>query len=155
MGRKRRARQQAALLPDGYYWFKDFLNLPGGGYGREWKLAQIAGGKFRQVGVAAEWQQDCDYLRDALWVKLVPPPPEAGDTTAIRTASELRRDARVGRDRRDDDYRARQRALILAEGVVAAFTELNDSTAAYYARRPEQRAELVAEIARLIGRVRE
>ncbi len=142
-------------MTDGCYWFKDFLNLPGGGYGHDWKLAQIVGGMFRQVGVAAEWKQDCDYLRDALWVRLDPPPPEAGDTTAIRTANELRRDARVGRDRRADDYRARQRALILAEGVVAAFTELHDSTAAYYARRPEQRAELVAEIARLIGRVRE
>ena len=38
---------------------------------------------------------------------------------------------------------------------MAAFTEVHNSTAAYYARRPEQRAELVAEIARLIGRVRE
>jgi hypothetical protein len=154
VGRKRRIREQA-VLPDGYYWFKSFINLDGGGHVDEWKLAQIVVGKFRRIGSTAEWEQGCDYLRNALWVRLDPPPSEAGDTTAIRTATELRRDARVGRASRDDDYRARQRALIVAEGVVAAFTELHDSTAAYYARRPEQRAELVGEIARLIGRVRE
>ena len=143
------------MLPDGYYWFKDYLNLPGGGYGQDWKLARIVGGRFRQIGVTAEWEQDCDYLRDALWVKLDPPPPEAGDTTAVRTAGELRRDARVGRASRDDDYRTRQRTLFVAEGVVAAFTELHDSTAAYYVRRPVEREELVAQIARLIGLVRE
>ena len=143
------------MLPDGYYWFKDFLNLPGGGYGREWKLAQIAGGKFRQVGVAAEWQQDCDYLRDALWVKLVPPQPEAGDTTAIRTASELRRDERARRAAREEVYRTRQRVRFVAEGIVEAFIETHDSTVLHYARNPEKRTELVAQIARLIRKVRE
>ena len=47
----------------------------------------------------------------------------------------------------------RQRTLTVAEGVVDAFTQTHDSTAAYYARQPEKREELVAQIARLIGRV--
>ena len=154
VGKKRRAVERT-VLPDGHYWYKDFLNLPGGGYSRDWKLAEIVGGRFRQIGLNAEWEQDCGYLRNALWVRIDPPPPEAGETTAVCTAGKLRRDGRVGRAARDDDHRIRERTLIVAEGVVEAFSELHDSTAVYYARHPEKRKELVAQIARLIGRVRE
>jgi len=154
VGKKRRAVERT-VLPDGHYWYKDFLNLPGGGYSRDWKLAEIIDGKFRQIGVKADWEQDCDYLLNALWVRIDPPPSEAGETTAIRKATEVRRGHRVARASRDDEHRLRERTLIVAEGVVEAFTETHDSTVVYYARHPEKRKELVAQIARLIGRVRE
>ena len=154
VGKKRRA-VEPIRLEDGHYWYKDFLNLPGGGYSRDWKLAEIIDGKFRQIGVKAEWEQDCDYLLNALWVRIDPPPPEAGETTAVRTGGKIRRDDRVARVSRDDEPRLRERTLIVAEGIVEAFSETHDSTAVYYARHPEKRKELVAQIARLIGRVQE
>ena len=43
----------------------------------------------------------------------------------------------------------------MAEGIVEAFSETHDTTAVYYARHPEKRKELVAQITRLIGRIRE
>ena len=154
MGRKRKSAERT-VLPDGHYWYKDFLNLPGGGHGEEWKLAQIVGGKFRQIGLNAEWEQDCGYLRNALWVRIDPPPSQAGDTAAICTGGKIRRDDRVARVSRDDEPRLRERTLIVAEGIVEAFSETHDTTAVYYARHPEKRKELVAQITRLIGRVRE
>ena len=154
VGKKRRA-VEPIRLEDGHYWYKDFLNLPGGGHGEEWKLAQIVGGKFRQIGLNAEWEQDCGYLRNALWVRIDPPPSEAGETTAIRKATEVRRGHRVARASRDDEPRLRERTLIVAEGIVEAFSETHDTTAVYYARHPEKRKELVAQITRLIGRIRE
>ena len=154
VGRKRRAVERN-VLPDGHYWYRNFINLRGGGHVDEWKLAQIVGGKFRRIGVKAEWEQDCDYLRNALWVRIDPPQSEAGDTAAIRKATEIRRGHRLARASRDDEHRLRERTLIVAEGVVEAFTETHDSTVVYYARHPEKRKELVAQIARLIGRVRE
>ena len=154
VGKKRRA-VEPIRLEDGHYWYKDFLNLPGGGHGEEWKLAQIVGGKFRQIGLNAEWEQDCGYLRNALWVRIDPPPSEAGETTAIRKGGKIRRDDRVARVSRDDEPRLRERTLIVAEGIVEAFSETHDTTAVYYARHPEKRKELVAQITRLIGRIRE
>ena len=154
MGRKRRAVERT-VLPDGHYWYKDFLNLPGGGYGRDWKLAEIVGGRFRQIGLNAVWDQDCDYLRNALWVRIDPPQSEAGDTAAIRTGGKIRPTYRLARASRDDEHRLRERCRIVAEGIVESFTETHDSTAVYYARHPEKRKELIGQIARLIGRVRE
>ena len=154
MGRKRQSAERT-VLPDGHYWYKDFLNLPGGGYSRDWKLAEIIDGKFRQIGLKAVWEQDCGYLKNALWVRIDPPPPQAGETTAICTGGKIRRDDRVARVSRDDEPRLRERTLIVAEGIVEAFSETHDSTAVYYARHPEKRKELVAQIARLIGRVQE
>ena len=45
--------------------------------------------------------------------------------------------------------------LTVALGIVDAFTETHDSVGAYYARQPEKKEELVAQIVRLIERVRE
>ena len=95
VGRKRRAVERN-VLPDGHYWYRNFINLRGGGHVDEWKLAQIVGGKFRRIGVKAEWEQDCEYLRNALWAR-IEPPSEAGDTAAVRTGGKIRRDDRVGR----------------------------------------------------------
>ena len=110
--------------------------------------------KVWRVGSGAEWGQDCEYLRDAVWVRIDPPHVEAGDT-ATPTDIAVRRGHRVARVGGDDDRRVRQRILTVAEGIVDAFTETHDSTAAYYARQPEKREELVAQIARLIRKVRE
>ena len=153
MARKRKAVESPAL-PDGHYWFKNFINLRGGGHVAEWKLARVVGGKVRLIGSGVEWGQDCEYLRDAVWVRIDPPHVEAGDT-ATPTETAVRRGNRVARVSSDDEDRMSQRICIVAEGIVDAFTETHDSTAAYYARQPEKREELVAQIARLIRKVRE
>ena len=151
MARKRKAVEPPAL-PDGNYWFRNFVNLRGGGHVDVWKMAQVVAGKVRRIGSEAEWGQGCDYLRNAVWVRIDPPHVEAGDA-ATPTGTAVRRGNRVARAGGDDDHRVRQRILTVAEGVVDAFTQTHDSTAAYYARQPEKREELVAQIARLIGRV--
>lgn len=154
VGKKRRAAERT-VLPDGCYWFKNFIDLPGGGHVGEWKVAEIVGGKFRQIGVTAEWEQDCDYLRNAVWVRVEPPHVEGSDGRAIRVEIGVRPSRQAARDNRDDDRRLTERALFVAEGIVDAFIETHDATAVYYARRPEKREELVAQIARLVRRVRE
>lgn len=152
MGKKRRSAGRT-LLPDGFYWLRNFISLRGGGHVDEWKVAEIVGGKVRLIGVTTEWEQGCDYLRNAIWVRVEPPPSVAGGTSAIRTGSEPGRDDPVGRADGDGDHRLTQRSLIVAEGIVDAFIETHHSTAAYYARHPKERTEVVAEIARLIRRV--
>ena len=89
MGRKRRA-VEPVRLEDGHYWYRNFINLPGGGHVQDWKLAEIVGGKFRRIGVKAEWEQDCDYLLNALWVRIDPPPPRPA--TRRRSAREAKFD---------------------------------------------------------------
>ncbi len=154
VGEKRRAAERA-VLPDGYYWYRNFINLDGGGHVDEWKMARIVGGKFRQIGVTAEWEQDCEYLWNALWVRVEPPHVEGGDSRDVQVATGVRPSRRAAPDNCDDEQRLRQRILILAEGIVEAFIETHDSTIVYYARIPEKRTELVAQIARLIRKVRE
>ena len=152
---KKRSKVEPPALPDGHYWFKNFINLRGGGHVAEWKLARVVGGKVWRVGSGAEWGQDCGYLRNAVWVRIDPPHVEAGDSGATSLATQVRPSHRVARASRDDEDRMSQRICIVAEGIVDAFTETHDSTAAYYARQPEKREELVAQIARLIRKVRE
>lgn len=154
MGRKRRS-VDPGRLPDGHYWFRNFLDLRGGGHVDEWRMAEVVGGKVRQIGVAAEWEQDCEYLRHAIWVRAEPPPVEGSDSGAVRVDTGVRRGNRIARANGDDERRLTQRILVLAEGIVDAFVETHDSTAVYYDRHPEKRTELVAQIARLITKLRE
>ena len=154
VGKKRRAVERE-VLPDGHYWYRNVIDLPGGGYVDAWKMAEIVGGKFRQIGVTAEWEQDCDFLRNALWVRVEPPPVEGSDSGAVRVETGVRPSRRAARDNRDDEHRLRERVRFVAEGIVDAFIESHDSTIVYYARKPEKRTELVAQIARLIMKVRE
>ena len=150
----RRRAVEPPALPDGYYWYRPFVNLTGGGHVDAWKLAQAEAGRVRLIGSGAERDQDCEYLRDALWVRIDPPRVEGGDTAVTPTEAGVRPGRRAARDDRDGEHRLRQRTLVLAEGIVDAFTETHDSTIVYYARHPEKRTELVARIARLIRQVR-
>lgn len=86
MGKKRNTNEPEGL-PDGYYWFKNFVNLRGGGHVRRWKLAQVVGGRVRVVGSASELDQGCPYLRHALWVRAEPPDAAS---TAVSVPAERR-----------------------------------------------------------------
>lgn len=154
MGRKRRS-VDPGRLPDGHYWFRNFLDLRGGGHVDVWKMAEVVGGKVRLIGMTAEWEQDCDFLRHAIWVRAEPPPVEGGVGGAVRVDTGVRQGNRIAPANRDDERRLTRRILALAEGIVDAFIETHDSTAVYYACHPEKRSELVAQIARLIRKVRE
>lgn len=154
MGKKQQAAERA-VLPDGYYWFRNYINLDGGGHVDEWKVAQIVGGKVRLMGITVPWEQDCDYLRNALWVRVEPPQVEGSDSGAVQVETGVRPSRRAARDNRDDEHRLRERVRFVAEGIVDAFIETHDSTIVYYARKPEKRTELVAQIARLIKKVQE
>lgn len=124
---------ERGVLPDGFYWFRNFINLRGGGHVRRWKLAQVVGGRVRVVGSASELDQGCPYLRNALWVRAEPPADDRGVTVAG----------------------AADRVRLVAGEIVDVFVGLSETTAAYYARHPLHREELVARIARLITTVRE
>ena len=88
-------------------------------------------------------------------MRIDPPHVEGGDSGAISLGTQVRPSQRVARASREEEDRLTQRIRIVTQGIVEAFTETHDSTAVYYARHPEERKELVARIARLIGRVRE
>jgi hypothetical protein len=129
---KTRSTNEPEALPDGYYWLKNFINLRGGGHVRRWKLAQVVGGRVRVVGSSSELDQGCPYLRHALWVRAEPPADDRGVTVAG----------------------AADRVRLVAGEIVDLFVGLSETTAAYYARHPQHREELVARIAGLIDRVR-
>lgn len=154
VGKRRRAAEPGGL-DDGHYWFRNFIDLPGGGHVGEWKMAEIVGGKVRQIGATAEWEQECEYLRHATWVRAEPPQVEGGDGGAVCMDTGVRRGNHIARANRDDERRLEERVRFVAEGVVDAFIETHDSTTVYYARQPEKRSELVVQIARLITKVRE
>ena len=154
MGKKRWATEHV-VLPDGCYWYHPFVDKCDGWHLVEWRLAEIVGGKFRQIGVSAVWELDCDYLRKALWLRIEPPSQDAGASEGIGSVAVARQGHRVPTGNRDDEQRLRERIAIVAEGIVDAFIEMHDSTIVYYARHPGQRNKLVAQISRLIGRVRE
>ena len=154
MGKKRRTAEQE-VLPDGHYWFRNYINLDGGGHVDEWQMAEIAVGKVRLIGMTAEWEQNCEYLRNALWVRVEPPHVEVGDSGAVRVETGVRPNRRAARDNRDNEHWLGERVRFVAEGIVDAFIETHDSTIVYYARYPEKRKELVAQIARLIRKVQE
>ena len=153
MAKKRRAVEPPAL-DDGYYWYRNFVNLDGGGHVGEWKLARIVRGRVQRVGSAAVIDRGCPYLRDALWVRAEPPATDMGDTTAICHATARRPANRAGQVEHDGGGGPGERVRIVAQGIVDAFLETHDSVGAHYRSRPDQKEELIAQIARLIERVR-
>ena len=86
MGKKRRAVEPTSL-EDGYYWFRNYINLRGGGHADEWQLARIVVGRVQRFGSAGIIDPDCPYLRRALWVRIEPPDAEIPSPTAIRLGS--------------------------------------------------------------------
>ncbi len=126
---------------DGFYWFRNWINLPGGGHVGEWKLARVVRGQVQVFGSDAWLDPACPYLRDALWVRAEPP----ANVTAVRRAT-------AWVDPSGGAVSERVRAV--AEKIVDAFLAASRPLADYYAHRPDHRAELVAGIARQIGAVR-
>ena len=154
MAKKRKAFVPPAL-PDGFYWYRNLINLRGGGHVDRWKMAQIVGGLVQRPGTESVIDVACPYLRDALWVRAEPPAMDARDTTAIRPATARRAGNRAGRVENDCGAEPGDRVRIVAQGIVDAFLETHESVGAHYRSRPDQKAELVAQIERLIARVQQ
>lgn len=60
---------------DGYYWFRNWINLDGGGLVDEWKMAKIEGGLVLLVGSNTRMPPDAPYLKRAVWDGPIVPPP--------------------------------------------------------------------------------
>lgn len=58
---------------DGYYWYRNWINLDGGGHVRDWKLAKVIGDKVQCFGTANLIPLDCPYLKNAIWEPATPP----------------------------------------------------------------------------------
>lgn len=149
---KKRVPVESPALEDGFYWFQNFINLDGGGHVDEWKLARINRGRVQRFGSEAVIDLGCPYLRHARWVKIEPPDTEAAPVTAIRHGVKGRSGRGLGRT---GGSSSPERVRLVAEEIVSAFVAMHDSTAGYYARHPVHKEELIAQIARLIERVRE
>lgn len=128
---KKRNTNEPLVLEDGFYWFRNWINLRGGGHVRRWKLAQVVGGRVRVVGSVSELDQGCPYLRNALWVRAEPPADDRGVTVAG----------------------AADRVRLVAGEIVDAFLAAHPAAADHYARHPERRHELKALVTRLISMV--
>ena len=138
---EKRVPAEPMALEDGYYWFRNWINLRGGGHVDEWKLARIIGGKVQQPGSEATLDLGCPYLRHALWVRAEPP---GADAEAIRLATE-------GRPRREGRSRAGfERVWAAAEEIVDALLDVSPAAVAFYRDRPVMKADLVAEVVRII-----
>lgn len=60
---------------DGYYWYRIYINLPGGGNVDQWKLGKVIGRHFQCWGTVNLIPLDCPYLKRAIWSGPVEPPP--------------------------------------------------------------------------------
>ncbi len=148
---KERVPVEPPALEDGYYWFRNWINLRGGGHVDRWKLARVTGGRVQRLGSEALIDQDCPYLRHALWVRIEPPHTDA-NAVCLLTDGRRRKRGHVLMTQ-DDNRAASERVRKVAEGIVDAFVAMHDSTVGYYARHPDHKEELVARVARLIERV--
>lgn len=148
---KKREPVEPPALDDGYYWYRNWISLRGGGHVDEWKLARVIGGKVQRLGSEALIDQDCPYLRHSMWVRVEPPNADA-NALCLLTAGRRRKDS-PALVTVDDTRPASERVRAVAEGIVDAFVAMHDSTAGYYARNPHHKKELVALIVRLIESV--
>jgi len=87
-----------------------------------------------------------------MWVRVEPPDADANAVCLLTNGSRRKRVSALVVA--DSDRAASERVRKVAEGIVDAFLAMHDSTAGYYARRPDHKGELVAQIARLIASVR-
>ena len=149
---KKRVPVEPPALEDGYYWFRNWINLRGGGHVDRWKLARVVGGKVQQFGSDALIDQDAPYLRHSMWVRIEPPHADANAVCLLTDGRRRKRGSALVAP--DGDRSASERVRKVAEGIVDAFVAMHDSTAGYYARNPHHKEELVARITRLIERVR-
>lgn len=131
--------------PDGWWWVRLSPATPRGA-DRRWTVVRILDGAVQPHGTSAWYTPTANWLRDAEWVPAVPPsgcsPPAAAITRNRRTVRRLRAVAA-------DAERVRR----VAAEIVDVFVNLSDATAAYYARHPDHREELVAVVRRLISEV--
>jgi len=149
---KRRVLAEPPALEDGYYWFRNWINLRDGGHVEEWKLARVIGGKVQRLGSDSLIDLGCPYLRHSIWVRIEPPHAEAN---AVCLLTDVRRRKRGSvLVTQDDNRAASERVRKVAEGIVDAFLAMHDSTAGYYARNPHHKEELIVRVARLIESVR-
>lgn len=132
---KERVQAEPPALDDGYYWFRNWINLRGGGHVGVWKMACVVGGKVQRFGSEALLDQTCPYLRHALWVRAEPPDTDA---KAIQLATEGR--SRAGFER----------VWAAAEEIVDALLDVSPAAVAFYRDRPVMKADLVAEVVRVI-----
>jgi len=149
---KRRVPVEPPALEDGYYWFRNFINLRGGCHVDLWKLARVIGGKVQRFGSDALLDQNCEYLRHALWMRIEPPHDEANAVCLLTDGRRRKRGTVLVTQAKN--RAASERVRKVAEGIVDAFLAMHDSTAGYYARNPDHKEELVAHITRLIESVR-
>jgi len=148
----KRVPVEPPALDDGHYWYRNFINLRGGGHVDVWKLARVVGGKVERFGSDALLDQHCPYLRHSMWVRVEPPDADANAVCLLTNGSRRKRVSALVAP--DGDWPASERARKVAEGIVDAFLAMHDSTAGYYARHPAHKEELVAQVARLIASVR-
>ncbi len=139
-------------LEDGYYWFRNWINLRSGGHVDVWKLARVVGGRVQRFGSEALIDQDCPYLRHSMWVRIETPDTDANAVCLLTDGR--RRNRGSAPVAPDGDRAASERVRKVAEGIVDAFLAMQDSTAGYYARRPDHKEELVARVTGLIASVR-
>jgi len=150
--RKKRVPAEPPALEDGLYWYRVWINLRGGGYVDEWKLARIVGGKVQQFGSDGLLDLGCPYLRHALWVRAEPPHTDANAVCLLTDGRRRKRGSALVTQ--DDNRAASERVRKVAEGIVDAFLAMHDATAGYYTRNPDHKEELIVRVARLIESVR-
>jgi hypothetical protein len=139
-------------LEDGYYWFRNWINLRGGCHVDRWKLARVVGGMVQRFGSDALIDQDCPYLRHSMWVRIESPHTDANAVCLLTDGRGQKRGSVLVTQ--DNNRAVSERVRMVAEGIVDAFLAMHDSTVGYYARNPHHKEELVAQIARLIASVR-
>ncbi|MFO0800565.1 MAG: hypothetical protein U0804_24110 [Gemmataceae bacterium] len=130
--------------PDGWWWVRLSPATPRGADHR-WTIVRILDGAVQPHGTSAWYVPTAGWLRDAEWVP-AEPPAGCGPPTAAVTRD--RRASRRARAVAPDNGRVRR----VAAEIVDVFVNLSDAAAAYYARHPDDRDELVAAVCRLVRR---
>lgn len=130
--------------PDGWWWVRLSPATPRGS-DRQWTVCRVLDGAVRPHGSVAWYSPTAPWLRDAEWVPAEPPAGCGPPATAItRSRGAVRGVRAVAADA--------ERVRRVAAEIVDVFVNLSDATAAYYARHPDDRDELVAVVTRLLLR---
>lgn len=129
--------------PDGWWWVRLSPSTPRGA-DRRWTVCRVLDGAVQPHGSAVWYSPSAPWLRGAEWVPAEPPADADPTVTAITAGKRM-----THRLWTAGEY-DHEKLLRVAAEIVDVFVSLSDATAAYYARHPDDRDELVAVVRRLI-----
>lgn len=128
---------------DGWWWYRLPASTPDG-YDRMWRVARVLRGAVQPHGSTAWYRLTASRFRHAEWRPAAPPVRDDPPSKAISQVQWVTRGERAVAKLDEDKVRR------VAAEIVDVFVGMSDAMAAYYARHPDDRNDLVAAVTRIV-----